>query len=367
MCKKSIKNHSINNLIKRLLHPQIAASVISSVGTVNYQESTERRPPHQMSDPRSAIDTLVPPSSSSSLAVASSTVSSRSVEPLQLMVLTTPTPANSAESGHSGSQASNECGGATNTTSATSSSCQQPRLHPKKRKFIPAEMEELEQPTSSSSNGGSNGVQTIVTSVGEHKVAVYEQSTAADDAQHVHQHAQEMDQQQQQIHQPQPPQVSVVITEENGSHSVGGGGGVGYYDGRSAPTDLAYHQQQQQPAVDGPHKVYNYSKYNRSNSGGKEAAPASYVMAQPPVPPNVDESLDLNEFVESRVLAKHQDVYVTGVIRSVGTANAIFVELDHPEGCRQVYYNILGKGRDDVVSDASPSANDVSHAYFSYV
>lgn len=51
---------------------------------------------------------------------------------------------------------------------------------------------------------------------------------------------------------------------------------------------------------------------------------------------------------------------MTGVIRSVGPANAILVELDHPEGCRQMYYDILRNDCYDVVSDACPSATDVS-------
>lgn len=360
---------------------QIPASVISSIGSVNYQplpvvlvSTTTTRPTPQPSmsrsdgsEPRYAIETIIS-STSSSRGPPHSQMSTDAMNikaEHSMVILTTPTPANSGDSGHS-SHTSADGNVNVSAAIAANATCQ-PRLHPKKRKFNPADLEEMEQPTTS--NGG-NGISTIITSVGEHKVAVYEKSAAdvhhsaiaAMDVQHVasHQHAQQ-----------QPAHNSCVIKEENGSHALASAapsiataiyGGGSHYDGLSAgttPNDNHAH--------DGHHKVYNYSKFNRSNSGyatkdttgGTTVTAATYVVATP-MASAVDESLDLKEFVASRVLAKHQDVYVTGAIRSVGPANAILVELDHPEGCRQMYYDILGNGRYDVVSDAVPSANDVS-------
>lgn len=72
-----------------------------------------------------------------------------------------------------------------------------------------------------------------------------------------------------------------------------------------------------------------------------------------------DDELDLSEWLNHRVLAKQEDIYVAGIIRSVDESNTILVEFDYPEGTRQIYYNVLGAGRFDVISDASPSAGDV--------
>lgn len=72
-----------------------------------------------------------------------------------------------------------------------------------------------------------------------------------------------------------------------------------------------------------------------------------------------DDALDLSEWCNHRVLAKQDDIYVAGIIRSVDESNTILVEFDYPEGTRQTYYNVLGTGRFDVISDASPSAGDV--------
>lgn len=72
-----------------------------------------------------------------------------------------------------------------------------------------------------------------------------------------------------------------------------------------------------------------------------------------------DDTLDLSEWCNHRVLAKQEDIYVAGIIRSVDENNTILVEFDYPEGTRQYYYNVLGGGRFDVISDASPSAGDV--------
>lgn len=72
------------------------------------------------------------------------------------------------------------------------------------------------------------------------------------------------------------------------------------------------------------------------------------------------ETLDLMEWCNHRVLARQADYYATGIIRAAEIANSIVVAFDHPEGSRQTYYDVFGGGRFDVISDASPSASDVS-------
>lgn len=74
---------------------------------------------------------------------------------------------------------------------------------------------------------------------------------------------------------------------------------------------------------------------------------------------NDQPSLDLSEWCDHRVLARQEDIYVAGIIRSVDSSNTIKVEFDYPEGTQQSYYDVLGTGRFDIISDASPSVGDI--------
>lgn len=75
---------------------------------------------------------------------------------------------------------------------------------------------------------------------------------------------------------------------------------------------------------------------------------------------NEQSQLDLSEWCNHRVLARQEDIYVAGIIRSVDTSNTILVEFDYPEGTQQSYYDVLGSGRFDIISDASPSVGDIT-------
>ncbi|XP_031636190.1 putative transcription factor capicua isoform X2 [Contarinia nasturtii] len=74
---------------------------------------------------------------------------------------------------------------------------------------------------------------------------------------------------------------------------------------------------------------------------------------------NEQSQLDLSEWCNHRVLARQEDIYVAGIIRSVDPSNTILVEFDYPEGTQQSYYDVLGSGRFDIISDASPSVGDI--------
>lgn len=73
-----------------------------------------------------------------------------------------------------------------------------------------------------------------------------------------------------------------------------------------------------------------------------------------------EQSLDLSEWCNHRVLARQEDIYVAGIIRSVDASNTILVEFDYPEGTQQSYTDVLGIGRFDIISDASPSVGDIT-------
>lgn len=75
---------------------------------------------------------------------------------------------------------------------------------------------------------------------------------------------------------------------------------------------------------------------------------------------NEEDIIDLREWCNHRILAKRNDHYASGVIRSCDEKNKIHVEFDPPNGGTHVYQNIFNIGRFDIVSDASPSISDVS-------
>lgn len=77
-----------------------------------------------------------------------------------------------------------------------------------------------------------------------------------------------------------------------------------------------------------------------------------------PIDSSMD-TLDLMQWENHRVLAKQGNYFVAGCIRTAISHNSVLVELNHPEGTTQIYHDVLGNGRFDVISDASPSVSDV--------
>lgn len=78
-----------------------------------------------------------------------------------------------------------------------------------------------------------------------------------------------------------------------------------------------------------------------------------------PMDSSID-TLDLMQWENHRVLAKQGAYFVAGCIRTAISHNSVLVELNHPEGTTQVYTDVLDSGRFNVISDACPSNSDVS-------
>ena len=68
----------------------------------------------------------------------------------------------------------------------------------------------------------------------------------------------------------------------------------------------------------------------------------------------------MSEWCNHRVLAKRNDVYVPGVLKPTDLLRSVLVELDFPESHQQIYQDIFGIGKFDIIGDASPSWADVS-------
>lgn len=70
--------------------------------------------------------------------------------------------------------------------------------------------------------------------------------------------------------------------------------------------------------------------------------------------------IDLNDWANNyRVLAKRKDFYESGVIRATPSPSTVLVLFDYPEGCQQLYDDVFGAGRYDIIDDACPSVSDV--------
>ncbi|XP_026477343.1 uncharacterized protein LOC113383295 isoform X3 [Ctenocephalides felis] len=70
--------------------------------------------------------------------------------------------------------------------------------------------------------------------------------------------------------------------------------------------------------------------------------------------------IDLSEWKDHRVLAKHEGVYRPGVIKSAGGYGEVIVELDNRENNPLCYQDVLGLGKYNVISDACPPTEQVS-------
>lgn len=71
-------------------------------------------------------------------------------------------------------------------------------------------------------------------------------------------------------------------------------------------------------------------------------------------------AIDLKEWVDNHVLAKKDHAYLPGVICRAGGNGEVWVKFDHYDGDAVVFTNVLNSGKYDVISDASPSAGQVT-------
>lgn len=70
--------------------------------------------------------------------------------------------------------------------------------------------------------------------------------------------------------------------------------------------------------------------------------------------------VDLREWLDHRVLAKSDHVYLPGVIKQASNLNEVWIEFDRFEGKLIVFKDVLSSGKYDVIGDASPSIGQVT-------
>ncbi|XP_037041060.1 putative transcription factor capicua isoform X2 [Bradysia coprophila] len=259
---------------------EIPASVISSVGTVNYQQSS-----HQ-------IFVVSRPSSQDGTTIQHFQAAPIIISPSQHTTTTNL---------HSTTPTSSTSLRMLNTHQLAS----QPRLHPKKRKFNPAELEEME-PTTVATTSNRNG--------------------------NVSEWTPEKQQSQEMVYSIAP---KMVVTTSTPIKDV-----------------LAQNRVQIQSQI----------QSGFADSVVQKRA-SNYITNTQPFVTSSDtpmETLDLSEWCNQRVLAKQNEYYATGVTRPASGSSSIAVEFDYPEGSTKVFQDVFGSGRFDVISDASPPVNEIS-------
>ncbi|XP_039437834.1 putative transcription factor capicua isoform X3 [Culex pipiens pallens] len=363
---------------------EIPASVISSVGTVNYRQTTASSSAVQqlyLLHHRQRPDAMI------------------SQEAAATPTTTTTTGAGSM-------------GAATAANGNSSTNPQPPRQHPKKRKFDLAELEEMEShrgsvgapplPVDTGGGGGDGGGEGGLIINGNSETINAGEGPAAADGnngttrsshqqlgysiagvqgmQQTQQHRQvfltadvgrlQQQQQQQQTVRIQQQTVDGYFTNKKIYASSSYGSPVNSYKpAATPPSSLA-------PTTTVGSPVAAASTSNVHHGSSSSSTPPHQLAGTPPVaepststPPSSSSSsssaapsslIDLSDWSNSyRVLAKRKDYYESGVIRSSSSSNTVTVQFDYPEGSTQTYGDVFGAGRYDIIDDACPSASDV--------
>lgn len=228
-----------------------------------------------------------------------------------------------------------------------------PRLHPKKRKFDPAELERPENSTSSSTStssnvSSSNSKQTVV-SVGMNIGTIIAVN-------------------------PITPQIVLanIKSDDTINSSVATTSVQDSLSGKGSSTIT-------KDKLLSTKKIVCSLKQGDSDSSNKKDE--QIVFRQQPelsktirivdttrsaldITTNETDFIDLSEWCDYRVLAKRNDYYASGIIKVVQRPDTLVVEFDHPEGCKLVYQDLFNTGKHLIISDASPSISDVCISSF---
>lgn len=72
-------------------------------------------------------------------------------------------------------------------------------------------------------------------------------------------------------------------------------------------------------------------------------------------------NIDLSAWLYLRVLARQDSVYVAGIVHSIIPTDTISVEFDYPPGSYQMFNDLLGDGRHDIIMDTNPSFAEIKN------
>ncbi|CRK99170.1 CLUMA_CG012502, isoform A [Clunio marinus] len=291
------------------LDDEIPASVISSVGTTNYQQ-------HQL------------------FVVSKPLNISESLQSIPVIIATT---ASSVNAQNTFSVPSSLADGNVNNKmiQQQTTNVQPPRLHPKKRKFDLSELEDVnqqqqQQPTASVCN---NPVTISAPPVSSGCTS----STTL-------------------VYQRTPVQG---LNGNGNHHLVSSSSNSSNYStyNPTMVTQVVKNTNDVQQVI----KKQQFSNYSPATNHTKAIASSSQQQVVTTQQTSVVEQadfIDLKEWVSHPVLAKRKDFYVPGEIAPTNIPNSVLVKLKHPEGQQQLYQDIFVSGRFDVISDRVPSMAD---------
>jgi hypothetical protein len=305
---------------------QIPASVISSVGTVNYHHQysqSQQQQQHQL--------IFVSPFSKPGTSNNSTTV-----QTLPIVLSTSSTSSSNCNNNNQQVDGNVKIKMIQQTTNV-----QHPRLHPKKRKFDLAELEDDVQTTSSSNNACNN---------------------------------QQQQQQQQDINTQQTqkssleqnrPVANVQNLNGNGTHVDA----ENHNNSTDAIASNSQQQQQQQQYLKVvpdfkqhfTKKPFSTSSYSPSCLPSvASTATSSHQQITTTAPVDQADLVDLKEWTNHNVLAKRKDIYYPGIIAGSTLPCSVIVAFRHPENQQQIFQDIFSNGLYDVISDRVPSIKEVS-------
>lgn len=286
---------------------QIPASVISSVGSVNYHHPQQQQ--HQL--------IFVSPFSKPGTSNNSTTVQTLPI------VLSTSSSTSSINCNNN----QQVDGNAKIKMIQQTTNVQHPRLHPKKRKFDLAELEDDVQTTSN--NACNNQPETTPQNV--KTTQLLEQNR---------------------------PVGNVQNLNGNGTHID-----AAENHNNSTSTAIASNSQQQQQYLK---EQQHFTKKPFSCLPSVASTSSSSSTSQHQSAP-VDQAdlVDLKEWTNHNVLAKRKDIYYPGIIAGSTLPCSVIVAFRHPEGQQQIFQDIFSNGLYDVISDRVPSMKEVNLNFFS--
>ncbi|XP_070137730.1 putative transcription factor capicua isoform X1 [Drosophila bipectinata] len=269
----------------------------------------------------------------------------------------------------------------TTATAVTSTPQQQqppqPRQHPKKRKFDPAELDKTEQQqqqqhphhqqqqqhqlslqkqqkpadtngnsNSSSSDGLTNGNVAAVQQQQLHRMigagtGISNSNSSSDISKQ---------QQQQRIIIASPLQHGSSGSTYKQHVAVSSNSNINHQQQQRThtPTTAIHYQQQHQTQQQQQQQRFSFNSHNQQHPQQEQQQQQSL--------------LDLSEWNNTRVLAKIHNHYASGIIRQVqeAAADSILVEFDSPDLGSRLYPDVLHQGCYHVILDASPPMADIT-------
>lgn len=209
---------------------------------------------------------------------------------------------------------------------------QHPRLHPKKRKFDLAELEDDVQSSSNACNNQQQDSQQQIKTFTDNRAVVGNVQNLNGNG------------------------------NGNGTHVEASSTNENHNSTAIATNQHQYNLKVSRETEHFTKKPFSTSSYSPSCL---PAAPSSHQQVpSSTIPVDQADLVDLKEWTNHNVLAKRKDIYYPGVIAGTTAPCNVVVAFRHPEGQQQIFQDIFSSGLFDVISDRVPSMKEVIYSHF---